>query len=180
MSKYCLKENDVTNEKLFHQRRAIIKSSLAFSLLTFSSLVFPNTKSLSFSKDLKYSTNEQTNTLKQITSYNNFYELGSGKRDPMNNADKLNTNNWKVTVDGEVENKFILDAEDFTKKFPLEERIYRLRCVEAWSMVIPWIGFELNHLIKLAKPTYKAKYISFESIYAVSYTHLTLPTKRIV
>ena len=165
MSKYCLKENDVTNEKLFHQRRAIIKSSLAFSLFTFSSLVFPNTKSLSFSKDLKYSTNEQTNTLKQITSYNNFYELGSGKRDPMNNADKLNTNNWKVTVDGEVENKFILDAEDFTKKFPLEERIYRLRCVEAWSMVIPWIGFELNHLIKLAKPTHKAKYISFESIY---------------
>ena len=132
MSKYCLKENDVTNEKLFHQRRAIIKSSLAFSLLTFSSLVFPNTKPLSFSKDLKYSTNEQTNTLKQITSYNNFYELGSGKRDPMNNADKLNTNNWKVTVDGEVENKFVLDAEDFTKKFPLEERIYRLRCLEAW------------------------------------------------
>ncbi len=165
MSKYCLKENDVTNEKLFHQRRAIIKSSLAFSLLTFSSLVFPNTKPLSFSKDLKYSTNEQTNTLKQITSYNNFYELGSGKRDPMNNADKLNTNNWKVTVDGEIENKFVLDSEDFTKKFPLEERIYRLRCVEAWSMVIPWIGFELNHLIKLAKPTHKAKYISFESIY---------------
>ena len=129
MSKYCLKENNVTNEKLFDQRRAIIKSSLAFSLLTFSSLVFSNTKSLSFSKDLKYSTNEQTNTLKQITSYNNFYGLGSGKRDPMNNADKLNTNNWKVTVDGEVENKFILDAEDFTKKFPLEERIYRLRCV---------------------------------------------------
>ena len=165
MSKYCLKENDVTNEKLFHQRRAIIKSSLAFSLLTFSSLVFPNTKPLSFSKDLKYSTNEQTNTLKQITSYNNFYELGSGKRDPMNNADKLNTNNWKVTVDGEIENKLVLDSEDFTKKFPLEERIYRLRCVEAWSMVIPWIGFELNHLIKLAKPTHKAKYISFESIY---------------
>ena len=116
MSKYCLKENDVTNEKLFHQRRAIIKSSLAFSLLTFSSLVFPNSKPLSFSKDLKYSTNEQTNTLKQITSYNNFYELGSGKRDPMNNADKLNTNNWKVTVDGEIENKFVLDSEDFKKK----------------------------------------------------------------
>ena len=165
MSKYCLKENNVTDEKLFHQRRAIIKSSIAFSLLTFSNLVFPNTKSLSFSKDLNYSTNEQTNTLKQITSYNNFYELGSGKRDPMINADKLNTNNWQVTIDGEVENKLTLDTDDFTKKFPLEERIYRLRCVEAWSMVVPWIGFELNHLIKLAKPTYKAKYISFESVY---------------
>ena len=172
MSKYCLKENDVTNEKLFHQRRAIIKSSLAFSLLTFSSLVFPNTKPLSFSKDLKYSTNEQTNTLKQITSYNNFYELGSGKRDPMNNADKLNTNNWKVTVDGEVENKFVLDAEDFTKKFPLEERIYRLRCVEAWSMVVPWIGFELRSLINLAKPLHNAKYVYFESILDLSLIHI--------
>jgi sulfoxide reductase catalytic subunit YedY len=165
MSKYCLKENNVTDEKLFKQRRAIIKSSIAFTFLTFSNLLYSNSRTLSFSKDLKYSTNEQTNTIKQITSYNNFYELGSGKRDPMINADKLNTDNWKVTIDGEVENKIILDTEDIINKFPLEERIYRLRCVEAWSMVIPWIGFELNYLIKMAKPTHKAKYISFESVY---------------
>ena len=165
MSKYCLKEDNITSESLFKQRRAIIKSSLAFTALTFSNLLFSNTKELSFSKDLKYSTNEQTNTLKQITSYNNFYELGSGKRDPMLNADALKTDNWKVTVDGEVENKLVLNSNDFLKQFPLEERIYRLRCVEAWSMVIPWIGFELNHLINIVKPTYKAKFISFESIY---------------
>ena len=165
MSKYCLKEENITREKLFKQRRAIIKSSLAFTALTFSNLLFSNNKELSFSKDLKYSSNEQTNTLKQITSYNNFYELGSGKRDPMLNADLLKTDNWKVTVDGEVENKIILNSNDFIKKFPLEERIYRLRCVEAWSMVIPWIGFELNHLIDLVKPTHKAKFIAFESIY---------------
>ena len=165
MSKYCLKEENITREKLFKQRRAIIKSSLAFTALTFSNLLFSNNKELSFSKDLKYSSNEQTNTLKQITSYNNFYELGSGKRDPMLNADLLKTDNWKVTVDGEVENKIILNSNDFIQKFPLEERIYRLRCVEAWSMVIPWIGFELNHLIDLVKPTYKAKFIAFESIY---------------
>ena len=162
MSKYCLKENNVTDEKLFRQRRAIIKSSIAFTFLTFSNLLYSNSRTLSFSKDLKYSTNEQTNTIKQITSYNNFYELGSGKRDPMINADKLNTGNWKVTIDGEVENKFVLDTEDIINKFPLEERIYRLRCVEAWSMVVPWIGFELNQLIKLAKPTHKAKYISLK------------------
>ena len=165
MSKYCLKESNVTDENLFKQRRAIIKSSLAFSLLTFSNLLFSKNDQLTFAKDLKYSTNEQTNTFKQISSYNNFYELGSGKRDPMMNASKLNTEDWTVSVDGEVENKFILNKDDFINKFPLEERIYRLRCVEAWSMVVPWIGFELNQIIKLAKPTYKAKYVAFESVY---------------
>ncbi len=165
MSKYCLKESNVTDENLFKQRRAIIKSSLAFSLLTFSNLLFSKNDQLTFAKDLKYSTNEQTNTFKQISSYNNFYELGSGKRDPMMNASKLNTEDWTVSVEGEVENKFILNKDDFINKFPLEERIYRLRCVEAWSMVVPWIGFELNQIIKLAKPTYKAKYVAFESVY---------------
>ena len=165
MSKYCLKESNVTDENLFKQRRAIIKSSLAFSLLTFSNLLFSKNDQLTFAKDLKYSTNEQTNTFKQISSYNNFYELGSGKRDPMMNASKLNTEDWTVSVEGEVENKFILNKDDFINKFPLEERIYRLRCVEAWSMVVPWIGFELNQIIKLAKPTYKAKYVAFEAVY---------------
>ena len=165
MSKYCLKESNVTDENLFKQRRAIIKSSLAFSLLTFSNLLFSKNEQLTFAKDLKYSSNEQTNTFKQISSYNNFYELGSGKRDPMMNASKLNTDEWTVSVEGEVENKFILNKDDFINKFPLEERIYRLRCVEAWSMVVPWIGFELNQIIKLAKPTYKAKYVAFESVY---------------
>ena len=165
MSKYCLKESNVTDENLFKQRRAIIKSSLAFSLLTFSNLLFSKNDQLTFAKDLKYSTNEQTNTFKQISSYNNFYELGSGKRDPMMNASKLNTEDWTVSVEGEVENKFILNKDDFINKFPLEERIYRLRCVEAWSMVVPWIGFELNQIITLAKPTYKAKYVAFESVY---------------
>ena len=83
----------------------------------------------------------------------------------MMNASKLNTEDWTVSVEGEVENKFILNKDDFVNKFPLEERIYRLRCVEAWSMVVPWIGFELNQIIKLAKPTYKAKYVAFESVY---------------
>ena len=165
MSKYCLKENHVTDERLFNQRRAIIKSSLAFSLLTFSNILFSNDKKLIFSKDMKYSTNEKTNTFKQITSYNNFYELGSGKRDPMMNAEKLNTDDWTVSIDGEVKNKITLNKDDFINKFPLEERIYRLRCVEAWSMVVPWIGFELNHIIKLAEPTYKAKFVAFESVY---------------
>ncbi len=166
MSKYCLKENKITDERLFNNRRLIIKSSLLFPFITYSSLLSSDPKKpLPFKKDLKYSTNEQTNTFKQITSYNNFYELGSGKRDPMLNAAKLKTDDWKITIDGLVKNKLTLDKNDFLNKFPLEERIYRLRCVEAWSMVIPWIGFELNYIIKLAEPEYNAKYITFESIY---------------
>ncbi|MBS83086.1 MAG: protein-methionine-sulfoxide reductase catalytic subunit MsrP [Gammaproteobacteria bacterium] len=165
MSKYnIVKENQITNEKLFHNRRKIIKSSIAFSFLTLSNLLAAKNNDLSFKKDIKYSSNEQTNTIKQITSYNNFYELGTGKRDPMLNANKLNTDNWKLSIEGEVENSFVIKTDDLLKKFQLEERIYRLRCVEAWSMVIPWIGFELNKIIKLSKPTSKAKYVAFESI----------------
>ena len=82
----------------------------------------------------------------------------------MLNSSKLQTNNWKVRVDGLVENPIILDLNDLTSKYSLEERIYRLRCVEAWSMVVPWIGFEMNKIIKEVKPLSKAKYVSFESI----------------
>ena len=164
-SKYNLdKENEITDEIFFHNRRKIIASSVSLPFLLSSNLSFSNNKKLAFTKDLEYSTNEQTNTIKQISSYNNFYELGTGKRDPLLNADKLKTNNWKLSIDGLVENNFVLDSNDLINKFPLEERIYRLRCVEAWSLVVPWIGFELSNLIKLAKPLSKAKYIAFESI----------------
>jgi len=164
-SKYNLdKENKITDEIFFHNRRKIIASSVSLPFLLGSNLSFSSNKKLAFTKDLEYSTNEQTNTIKQISSYNNFYELGTGKRDPLLNADKLKTNNWKLSIDGLVENSLVLDSDDLVNKFPLEERIYRLRCVEAWSLVVPWIGFELSKLIKLAKPLSNAKYVAFESI----------------
>ena len=164
-SKYNLdKENEITDEIFFHNRRKIIASSVSLPFLLGSNLSFSSNKKLAFTKDLEYSTNEQTNTIKQISSYNNFYELGTGKRDPLLNADKLKTNNWKLAIDGLVENNLVLDSDDLVNKFPLEERIYRLRCVEAWSLVVPWIGFELSKLIKLAKPLSNAKYVAFESI----------------
>ncbi|MDG2158673.1 MAG: protein-methionine-sulfoxide reductase catalytic subunit MsrP [Gammaproteobacteria bacterium] len=164
-NKYNLdKENEITDEKYFLNRRKIMASAFAFPFLINSNSLVASQKKLSFNKDLEYSTNEKTNTIKQITSYNNFYELGTGKRDPMLNADKLKSHEWKLTIDGLVENSLILDSDDLIKKFQLEERIYRLRCVEAWSMVVPWIGFELRSLINLAKPLYNAKYVSFESI----------------
>ena len=164
--KYSLdRENKITDQRLFTRRREIIAGILSAPFVLNSSNLFAKEdKYLPFKKDMEFSTNEQTNTIKQITSYNNFYELGSGKRDPMINADRLKTENWKLIIDGLVENPLILDVEDLVKNYALEERIYRLRCVEAWSMVIPWIGFELNQLIKKSKPLSSAKYVAFESI----------------
>ena len=164
--KYNLdKENKVTDQRLFTKRREIIAGILSAPFVLNSSNLFAKEeKYLPFKKDMEFSTNEKTNTIKQITSYNNFYELGSGKRDPMVNADKLITENWTLTVDGLVENPLTLNVEDLIKNYALEERIYRLRCVEAWSMVIPWIGFELNQLIKKSRPLSSAKYVAFESI----------------
>ena len=166
IKKYSLdKESDITDENFFYNRRKIIAASLSTPFIFKTNMAISKNNSFLFNKDLKYSTNEQTNTFKQITSYNNFYELGTGKRDPMINKNKLKTKDWTLTIDGEVENKLVINMEDLIKKFTLEERIYRLRCVEAWSMVIPWIGFEFNKIIKLVKPTMNAKYVSFESIY---------------
>ena len=165
MSKFNIdKESDITDEIFFKNRRKIIAASLSAPLMLGLKNIHADNQSFLFTKDLKYSTNEETNTYKQITSYNNFYELGTGKRDPMINSKKLITKDWTLTIDGEVENKITFGMDDLIKKFPLEERIYRLRCVEALSMVIPWIGFELNKIINYVKPTANAKYVAFESI----------------
>ena len=157
-------ENSITDELFFRNRRKIMSSSLALPFLFATNALSSTRKNIPFIKDTKYSTNEQTNTVKQITSYNNFYELGSGKRDPMFNADKLKTDEWTLTIDGLVEKPIVLNADDLIKKYQLQERIYRLRCVEAWSMVVPWIGFELREIIREVKPLYNAKFLAFESI----------------
>lgn len=165
MSKFNIdKESDITDENFFRNRRKIIAASFSLPMFFGFKNSESSSKPLIFAKDLEYSTNEQTNTIKQITSYNNFYELGTGKRDPMINANKLITADWKLTIDGEVEKPITFDMDDLIKKFPLEERIYRLRCVEAWSMVVPWIGFELNKVINFVKPKSTAKFVAFESI----------------
>ncbi|MGB6105949.1 MAG: protein-methionine-sulfoxide reductase catalytic subunit MsrP [Pusillimonas sp.] len=98
---------------------------------------------------------------KDITSYNNFYEFGTGKEDPLENAHKLQTRPWTVSIEGEVARPRTFDIDDLLKLAPIEERIYRLRCVEAWSMVIPWSGYSLSVLLKAVQPTSKAKYVEF-------------------
>jgi len=115
-------------------------------------------------KKSSFSTTEKLNSLKEITSYNNFYELGPDKEDPAANAKYLTTRPWTVAVEGEIKKAKTYDIEELIKLAPLEERIYRLRCVEAWSMVIPWVGFPLSALIKLAEPTGNAKFIQFVTL----------------
>ncbi|MBV6823820.1 protein-methionine-sulfoxide reductase catalytic subunit MsrP [Pseudomonas sp. PD9R] len=107
---------------------------------------------------------EAITPFKDATRYNNFYEFGADKGDPAANAGVLKTDPWTVVVDGEVSKPGRYSLEDFMKPYQLEERIYRLRCVEAWSMVIPWIGFPISTLLKQVEPTSKAKFIRFETL----------------
>lgn len=102
---------------------------------------------------------------KKVLSHNNFYEFGTGKTDPQNNSHHFKVEPWTLTIDGEVEKPLTLGYDDLFKVTDLQERIYRMRCVEAWSMVIPWVGFSLAALIKKANPSSRAKYVAFETLY---------------
>jgi sulfoxide reductase catalytic subunit YedY len=117
-------------------------------------------------KKINYDTDETKNSFQQITTHNNYYEFGTSKSDPAARAHTLITRPWTVEIAGEVAKPQTLDIEKILKDFPMEDRIYRFRCVEAWSMVIPWQGFQLSELIKRVEPTSKAKYVAFTTIYA--------------
>ena len=112
-----------------------------------------------------FATDEEQARFEDATSYNNFYEFGTDKSDPARNAHSLRTKPWSVAIEGEVARPDVIGLEDLLKPHPLEERIYRLRCVEAWSMVIPWIGFPLGDLLKRFDPTSQAKYVAFETLF---------------
>ena len=111
------------------------------------------------------STLEEPTPRKDVVSYNNYYEFGTDKRDPARNAHRLKTRPWTVTVDGLVGKPRTFDIDEILKLAPLEERIYRLRCVEAWSMVVPWVGFPLAALLKQVDPLGSAKYVEFTTLY---------------
>jgi len=112
-----------------------------------------------------FSTDETPNSYEDITTYNNYYEFGTGKDDPYQNAQNFEARPWSITVDGHAEKTGTFHFEDFIKPFDLEERIYRMRCVEAWSMVIPWVGIPLADVVKHYQPTSKAKYVAFETLH---------------
>jgi sulfoxide reductase catalytic subunit YedY len=107
---------------------------------------------------------EKANTWEQITTYNNFYEFGIDKEAPSLNADRLRTEPWSISIEGECAKKGSFPLEEVVKGIPLEERIYRLRCVEAWSMVIPWVGVPLGEVLKKFEPTSKAQYVEFYTL----------------
>ncbi|KAF1369730.1 protein-methionine-sulfoxide reductase catalytic subunit MsrP [Yokenella regensburgei] len=178
-----LTEADVTAESVFNlERRQILKmlgiSATALSLSTsaHASLLSwfkgndrppaPSGKPLDFSKPAQWQNNLPLTPEDKVTGYNNFYEFGLDKADPAANAGSLKTDPWTLTINGEVAKPLTLDHDALTTRFPLEERIYRMRCVEAWSMVVPWIGFPLHKLLALVEPTSQAKYVAFKTIFA--------------
>mgnify|MGYP000678056359 CR=1 FL=1 len=115
-------------------------------------------------RDSAYTLNEASTPYKDVTTYNNFYEFGTGKSDPARNAGSLKTRPWTVRVEGAVKKPGMVDIDALLKLAPLEERIYRMRCVEGWSMVIPWVGYSLNELIRRVEPTGNAKYVEFVTL----------------
>ena len=161
--------SEITDERVYLERRKFMQASaglaLSASLLNDVSASTATTDVLSFRKNKNYSTDEKLTALKSVTNYNNFYEFGTDKYSPAKHAHQLSTSPWSITIDGEVKKAGKYNLEDILKPHALEERIYRLRCVEAWSMVIPWIGFSLADLIKRFEPTSRAKYVQFTTLY---------------
>jgi len=166
--------SDITPPERYLSRRAILAAGVGLGLaqgirgIVKDALGQPagaTGAALAYTRNAKYSTLEVPNTYEDISTYNNYYEFGTEKQDPAQEARSFRTSPWNVTIGGEAEITGTFSLEDILKPHALEERIYRLRCVEAWSMVIPWIGFPLGDLLKRFKPTSKAKFVEFKTLY---------------
>ncbi|TEW53783.1 protein-methionine-sulfoxide reductase catalytic subunit MsrP [Psychromonas sp. RZ22] len=177
-----LKESQLTSESIYKDRRNIIKS-LGLAALTFPFAkpvsaalfdVFSEEKSndvtfkrspLNFTKNTNYQSLTPLTPENKVLQYNNFYEFGTGKGDPFQYSQQFKVDPWSLTIDGLVDKPITLNYEDLLKKFDIEERLYRMRCVEAWSMNIPWLGFTLATLLKQVGVKSDAKYVRFETVY---------------
>ncbi len=161
-----IRPSAITPRPVYLRRREFCKQAAALGLI--APLLTPagtGAQSLTApklpGKPSPLSTGEKLTTYGDITSYNNFYEFGTDKHEPAVHAPKMKTRPWSIAVEGEVKRKGPIDLEALLKLAPMEERIYRLRCVEAWSMVVPWIGYPLADLIRRVEPTGNAKYVAF-------------------
>ncbi|HYL76946.1 MAG TPA: protein-methionine-sulfoxide reductase catalytic subunit MsrP [Bryobacteraceae bacterium] len=160
-----LRYSQVTPKQVYlNRRRFLAAGPAAIGALGLARMAQAGTK-IEGVKKSSFSATEKPNSLQDITHYNNYYEFGTDKEDPSRNAYKLKTAPWTVRVEGAVDKPQTFDLDAINKLAPLEERIYRHRCVERWSMVIPWIGFPLSALLKQVGPTSKAKYVAFETFY---------------
>jgi sulfoxide reductase catalytic subunit YedY len=168
-----LPSSEITPEATYVNRRAFMRAAIAAgagaalaapgSPLVDDAAAQANVWPLTGATKSPFSSAEPINKFEDITGYNNFYEFGTDKGDPARYSGKLTVRPWTVKIDGQVGKPGPYQIEDLLK-FPLEERVYRLRCVEAWSMVIPWIGFPLGDLLKKVEPTAKAKFVAFETL----------------
>ncbi|HVF40971.1 MAG TPA: protein-methionine-sulfoxide reductase catalytic subunit MsrP [Gemmatimonadaceae bacterium] len=164
--------SEITDETLVHSRRAFIAQIGRMGVLAAGAIVSPFTitgcnrddETAATARTIAGSPTDRLTPYEKITTYNNFYELGTGKGDPAENADALRTKPWSVTVEGLVDKPAVYNLEDVLKWSPGEERIYRLRCVEGWSMVIPWLGFPLRDLINRVQPTSQARFVELTTL----------------
>jgi len=163
-----IKPSEITPEGAYMNRRALLAAAVAAglvpSIMSSEAATLPASGELADVKKWPDSTTDKVNSFQDITTYNNFYEFGTGKSDPAANAHTLKTSPWSVQVSGEAGKTGTFTLEDILKPHSLEERIYRHRCVEAWSMVIPWDGFPLADLLKRFEPTSNAKYVQFVTL----------------
>jgi sulfoxide reductase catalytic subunit YedY len=164
--------SEITPREVFESRRDFIKKMALGSIAGGSLLEMATRDAFAQSPAAKlpsrlnpaYSALDKQTAFKDATTYNNFYEFGTDKSDPSQNAGTLKPRPWSVSIEGEIKKPMTLDLDQLLKLAPLEERVYRLRCVEGWSMVIPWIGYSLSELIKKVEPTGNAKYVEFVSL----------------
>jgi sulfoxide reductase catalytic subunit YedY len=166
--------SEITPEAAYLNRRELLAAAVASGALAATALAALPVQAdepapapdphLSFTRNPRYSVTLAPTSYKDVTHYNNFYEFGTSKEDPAENAGTLRPRPWSVTVGGECESRGTFAFEDLIKGLPLEERVYRFRCVEAWSMVVPWLGFQLSGLIQKLKPTANARFVQFVTL----------------
>ena len=171
-----IRESEVTPKELFLRRREFIAAAGvtaaavatngfgAFSQDEVVEAQNPKAQKLTNLAKSPFSTDEKLNSYKDVTTYNNFYEFGLDKGDPARYAHSLKTRPWSVVVEGQCGKPGTYNIEDIMKWAPLEERIYRLRCVEAWSMVVPWVGYPMSEFLKRFEPTSRAKFVEFKTL----------------
>jgi methionine sulfoxide reductase catalytic subunit len=170
-----IRSSEITSKSMYLNRRkwlasAALTGAAAIAGVGFRELYSPeqahaNTK-IDGIKPSPFSTTETITPAKDVTTYNNYYEFSSDKSGPASLAQNFKTRPWKVTIEGLVPRKQVFDVDDIIKMAPPEERIYRHRCVEGWSIVVPWIGFSFNELIKRVQPLSKAKFVELTTIYS--------------
>lgn len=166
-----IKSSDITPESVYLDRRKLLQAAgLSGTAMLLPQAARPGDIPARYKKlegviKSHYSTSREPNSFEDVTTYNNFYEFGTKKSDPVDNSGNFKPQPWSVTIDGEAEVTGTFGLEDIVGPHTLEERIYRLRCVEAWSMVVPWVGFPLGDLIKRFEPTSKANFVKFTTLY---------------